>query len=64
MKIYNIFKAVLLVCGAASFFMITTLFQIKYVVGNDYLVILVNTLIYLFWFVFGCFYSESRKKEE
>lgn len=54
--------AVLLVCSAASFFMVTTLFQIKYVIGNDYLVILVNTSIYLFWFYLGYFLTNKEDK--
>jgi hypothetical protein len=56
--IYNMFMVVLLVCSAISFFMITALFQIKYVFGNDYLIIMVNSAIYLFWFYLGYYLKD------
>jgi len=61
--IYNMFMVVLLVCSTISFFMVAGLLQIKYVFGNDYLVILVNSAIYLFWFYLGYYAKDVFGKK-
>ena len=56
--IYNMFMIVLLICSTISFFMVAALLQIKYIIGSDYLVILVNSAIYLFWFYLGYYLKD------
>ena len=43
--------------------MVAGLLQIKYVFGNDYLVILVNSAIYLFWFYLGYYAKDVFGKK-
>ena len=45
---------------ASIFFVLNVIFQIKYVIGNDYLVVLTNSTIYLLWFYFGYATNKSE----